>query len=567
MVKKSRIDYLYENFFKPTYKKAIKRGQLSKVDDNSSVVYKLNLIDDHIDVILFSLLENLGVTSKYIDSEENSAMKLTFNWLVDCDPTPNKENLNWLIGLYKKQLILIGEHISELDEKPDDYIWEGFPLNIRNFYEDLMSNVKSSLETLSFIKKTKVLSLDKRDVNKYVNYETLNQTLAPYNVLNDDDDVNTHTLTHRELKCIQNAENFKRDKGNYESEVGMATLLFEDDYWVIVRTDNEKANVEFGKHASWCTSGTKYTNMFKSYTSRGDLFVLISKGNGSRASIKKNPLNRLQFHFQDQQYMDATNSTIDINSFLFNNTGVKNYFKSYITKVVLPNKFNDNKDSSKTIKFLLNLGYGDSVVEILKESKPKSLDFCGTRLDDDLLNGLGEINSLEKLDLSDCSLTELPHNIGKLNRLKYLKLRNNPISVIPTWIKNLEALEFLDISSCGVGNDLDLTGLTSLTALMLDYNKKLTKLPKGLNTLVNLNRLTVSNCNIKSLDDGILNCSKLYLIDLHSNPKLSKVPKELSGMSDIVVICLDYTDVNDSLMKELNNNKRSNVVTIIKYDD
>ena len=85
--------------------------------------------------------------------------------------------------------------------------------------------------------------------------------------------------------------------------------------------------------------------------------------------------------------------------------------------------------------------------------------------------------------------------------------------------------------------------------------------------MVNLNRLTASNCNVKSLDDGILNCSNLYLIDLHSNPKLSKVPKELSGMSDIVVICLDYTDVNDSLMKELNNNKRSNEVTIIKYDD
>jgi hypothetical protein len=465
----------------------------------------------------------------------------------------------------KKQLISIGQHFSEIDNTKQN--WEGFPSNIRNFYEDLTTTVKSSLETLSFLKKTNVLSLDKRDINKYLTYDILNKTVLPYMFMGDEEDVDVHTLTHKEIKCIQNGENFKSKDSSYDPDYGRATLLFENDDWVIVRTDDQISNSEFGKYTTWCTAGNRYSNMFSNYAGRGDLFVLIKKGFGSKKDIQKNPSNRLQFHFEDQQYMDANDDSISISDFFFKEKGIKDYFRTYITKIALP-KRNDKKthNTASDIKFLLNLGYGDCVIDILKESKPKIIDFSGSKIESKLLNDLGSIDSLEKLDLSDCGLDSLPDTIKNLKNLTYLKLRNNPIKVVPEWVKELKKLNFIDLSSCELSGGIDLDGLGELKDLILDYNKDLTELP-SFNTLENLSRFTASNCNIESINQDILTCDNLYLIDVHSNIKLTKVPDNLSSMENIVAICIDDTSIDKDLIKKLNQNKRSNDVVIIKYGD
>lgn len=562
MGKKSRVEFLYETMFKPTYLKAIKRNQLSKANPLYPFLVYNSSDDYYQDNLLIVFLINTGLINKLSGV---TPRELVFNWLVDCDPTSNKENLTWLIGLYKKQLISIGQHLSEIDNTKQS--WEGFPSEIRNFYEDLTTTVKSSLETLSFLKKTNVLSLDKRDINKYLTYDILNKTVLPYMFMGDEEDVDVHTLTHKEIKCIQNGENFKSKDSSYDPDYGRATLLFENDDWVIVRTDDQISNSEFGKYTTWCTAGNRHANMFSNYAGRGDLFVLIKKGFGSKKDIQKNPSNRLQFHFEDQQYMDANDDSISISDFFFKEKGIKDYFRTYITKIALP-KRNDKKthNTASDIKFLLNLGYGDCVIDILKESKPKIIDFSGSKIESKLLNDLGSIDSLEKLDLSDCGLDSLPDTIKNLKNLTYLKLRNNPIKVVPEWVKELKKLNFIDLSSCELSGGIDLDGLGELKDLILDYNKGLTELP-SFNTLENLSRFTASNCNIESINQDILTCGNLYLIDVHSNIKLTKVPDNLSSMENIVAICIDDTSIDKDLIKKLNQNKRSNDVVIIKYGD
>ena len=562
MEKKSRIEFLYENSFKATYRKAVKRGQLDKFNPRNEgftslhgMIYK-EPEDFFYDRYLFTFLSNMQIPISNYVGDENTPREVAFNFLVDCDPTPNKENLQWLLNLYKNQLISYSSGL---------YAQANGAIN-GNFYEDLITTVKSSLDTFTLLKKANVLSEDKRDINKYPDYQTLNEVVLPYTMMGHEDEDNVHTLDTKELKCVQNHQLFlEKDKG-YDSTIGRAELVFENKDWVIVVTHDKEANVEFGKHTTWCTAGTRYGSMFDSYHGRGELFVLVKKGHGSKKAIKNDSNVRLQFHFEDQQYMNAPDRPIDINDFFYTNKEIKDYFKKYITKTVLPKRQLKNKVNDD-IQFLLKLGYGDQIIKMLKESKPKVLDFSGNKMDSDILNEIGDIESLEKLDFSDCGLESLPNSIKNLKNLKYLKVRNNLLTEVPSWVNQLTGLTFVDFSGCKIENKFDLTGLINLTDIVLDYNAKLKELPTGINTLSNLARLTASNCNIKTITDEILGCDKLYLVDFHGNEKLSNIPDKLSSLPEIIAICIDDTAITNEKISSLNKNKRGPEVTIIKYDN
>ncbi len=560
MEKKSRVEFLYENSFKATYRKAVKRKQLTQFDNRHEgftslhhMVYN-NPEDLFYDYRLFSFLSNMGIPPTDYLGEEKTPREVAFSFLVECDPTPNKENLQWLLGLYRNQLI------SYTPNNPDAVI-------NHNFYEDLYTTVKSSLETFAFLKKTNVLAESKRDINKYPDYQTLNEVVLPYTMMDDDGSSdNVHTLDPKELRCIQNHQNFIEKNKEYDPMIGRAELVFENKDWVIVITHDREANVEFGKYTTWCTAGTRYGNMFDSYHGRGELFVLIKKGYGSKKAAKNDPNVRMQFHFEDQQYMNVPDRPIDINDFFYTNKDIKDYFKKYITKTVLPKRQLKNKVNDD-IQFLLKLGYGDQIIKMLKESKPKVLDFSGNKMDSDILNEIGDIESLEKLDFSDCGLESLPESIKNLKNLKYLKVRNNLLTEVPSWVNQLTGLNFIDLSGCKIENKFDLTGLVNLTDIVLDYNSKLKELPTGINTLSSLARLTASNCNIKTITDDILDCNKLYLVDFHGNEKLSNIPDKLSSLPEIIAICIDDTSISGEKITSLSKNKRGPEVAIIKYDN
>lgn len=562
MEKKSRIEFLYENSFKATYRKAVKRNQLDKFDPRKEGFTSLHTLmvykdpeDYFYDRYFWNFLSNAQIEPSIYVGEEKTPREMMFNFLVDCDPTPNKENLQWILGLYKNQLI------SYTPAEPGN---DGRNFNM-NFYEDLFTTVKSSLDTFTLLKKANVLSESKRDINKYPNYQTLNEVMLPYTMIDDGSSDNVHTLDPKELACIKNHQLFIEKSKEYNPEIGRAELVFENKDWVIVITHDKDANVEFGKYTTWCTAGTRYGSMFDSYHGRGELFVLVKKGYGSKKAIKNDPSVRLQFHFEDQQYMDAPDRPISINEFLFNNKEIKEYFKKYITKTVLPKRQQKNKVSDD-INFLMKLGYGDEIIKILKDSQPKKLDFSGNKMDSELLADIGDIQSLEMLDFSDCGLNALPESLVKLKNLKYLKVRNNPITVVPSWLNKLTDLNFLDLSGCRIESKLDFTGLNELTDIVLDYNPKLKSAPEGLSGLKKLARFTASNCDIREINDEILSCENLFLIDIHANQKLSRIPEKLSGLPEIIAICIDDTAISVENLKKLNNNKRSSDVTVIKYD-
>lgn len=543
--KKSRLEFL-RDIFKSDIDKNINNlmypSYTNRENKNQEVFYDSYFSDFYHDVLIN--MDIITLKSKLPTFDD------MFDFFVFCDPSPNKEYVNWFLNLYRN---LIKEKLGDREEQQ---------LNLNDkhavFFEDIFSKASESLEVFSLLKKTNILSVEFRDVNKFKELNDFINFVKPYIAKNDDND-DIHTLSFKELQYIQNFT----EKNN---KPGQAELVFENGEWVIVITHDREANIEFGRYTTWCTAGTRYgTSMFESYHGRGSLFVLIKKGFGSKKLIDKHPQTRLQFHFEDNMYMDALDKSIDINNFLFENKDIKKYFRTYITKFAIPRRLQKNNTKQKDIlQYLLNLGFGDEIIKILTDSKPTEVDFSGYKIEDEYLRDIGNITSIESLNLSECSIVELPESISNLKNLKKLKIRNNKdLSIIPDWINKLTSLELLDCAGCNIKKIGDLNNCTKLTELVLDFNKNLTKLP-NLSNLTKLSRLTASSCNLKSIDNDILNCKELFILDVHNNNKLETIPIELSQLPNIIAICIDDTEISSQTKKIMEKNSNGSVC-IIKY--
>ncbi len=548
--KKTRLEYIFD-IYEKQYKRAVDKKVLTKsVSFEGNRAEKENLYQFFYDDYFVNFYKT-NFEQNGIQVEGDNPMTMLFNFFIECDPTPHKEYVSWFVNLYNN---FIKRYIKQKSESLLDV---NLSIEHSIFFEDLYSKATEALETFTFLKRTNVLSVENRDINNFKDINDFVNLVKPYLIVDEGDD-SVHTLDHKELKCIQNFV----EKNN---KSGQAELVFENSEWIIVITHDKEANVEFGKYTTWCTAGTRYGNMFDNYHNRGELFVLIKKGHGSKKAIDKNPEYRMQFHFEDNMYMNALDRNIVINEFLFNNKDIKKYFRGYITKRVLPYRQKKNHKQSDDIKYLLNLGFGDEIIKILKESKPDSVDFSGHKIEAEYLTGLGEITSIKKLDLSDCGIDYLPESIKNLKQLKSIKFRNNKgIKTIPDWIGELPKLEYLDCAGCDISYIGDLGACTELGELVLDYNPSLKQLPKNIGGLTKLVRLTASSCDLEEIDNEILNCRDLFLLDVHSNQRLERIPTGLSKLPNIVAICIDETKVSQQTKKFMESDSNG-TVTIIKY--
>jgi hypothetical protein len=552
ITKRTRLEYIFD-IYENDYRRAVAKKVFTKsINFEGKKTEKEGVYQFFYDEY-FTNFYKVNYQNNGIRLNGDDPMVMMFNFFVECDPSPNKEYVSWFTNLYRN----IVKRIIKKREDPDSQD-ESLTLEHSVFFEDLQSKVKESLEIFSFLKKTNVLSVENRDINTFKNISDFIEVVKPYKIIDGGDD-SVHTLDHKELTCIQNfvSEN---------KQPGQAELVFENNEWVIVITHDKDANMQFGKYTSWCTAGTRYGNMFDSYHKRGELFVLIKKGFGSKKSIDNEPAVRLQFHFEDDMYMNALDHSIDINEFLFQHKDIKKYFRGYITNKVLPYRQKNKNKQSDDIKYLLKLGFGDEIIKILKDSKPKVVDFSGNKIEDEYLRGLGEISSIQTLDLSDCGINHLPESIKNLKSLKSLKFRNNKgLKTIPDWVGNITTLTYLDCAGCDISYIGDLSNCKQLHDLVLDYNPNLHKLPKNIGGLSNLARLTASSCGLTEIEDDIVNCDHLFLLDVHSNPKLEKIPIGLSKLPNIVAICIDETKISEQTKKLMESNSNGSVC-IIKYN-
>ncbi|XP_071175260.1 leucine-rich repeat-containing protein 58-like [Mytilus edulis] len=118
-----------------------------------------------------------------------------------------------------------------------------------------------------------------------------------------------------------------------------------------------------------------------------------------------------------------------------------------------------------------------------------------------------KLRSLEVLNFSANSFTELPPQFTELPRLKALYLGGNAISSITSLIRHMSRLEILYMG----GN-------------------RLTDIPAEIGQLYNLTSLVLCDNQLQSLPPTLVNLHRLKSLSLHNN-KLSTLPSEIVALN------------------------------------
>jgi Leucine-rich repeat (LRR) protein len=163
--------------------------------------------------------------------------------------------------------------------------------------------------------------------------------------------------------------------------------------------------------------------------------------------------------------------------------------------------------------------------QIVHLSNLRELDFAGCRITY-LLNEIGSLIHLRKVDLSNNLLSGLPLSFRFLNDLQEVYLQGNRFENFPTELCYLKKMKTLNLSNNQLSTvSGQLSMMRQLRYLDLSRNafeffpKKITQLPE-------LSFLKIGNNSLESIPPCIALCKRLTYVDLTRNP-LSSFPDEI----------------------------------------
>ncbi len=189
------------------------------------------------------------------------------------DPSPTRKYTLWLVKTYAKGGI--------------------------KFFEDIMSKTIPSLKIFDKASLTRKISGPVSDINRY---QTLNDLMNFIDQFGD-----KPILT-------------KKEKVTELFKTGKAKLIYDGPKWRIAIPMTEEASCILGLNTRWCTAA-RNDNAFDQYNI-GSLIIILNKTQNTR----------WQFSFEEFQFVDEKDQSIDLYEFFSSNEDLLQIFKHHFSK-------------------------------------------------------------------------------------------------------------------------------------------------------------------------------------------------------------------------------------------
>ena len=184
----------------------------------------------------------------------------------------------------------------------------------------------------------------------------------------------------------------------------------------------------------------------------------------------------------------------------------------------------------------LSFGY-NSVPEALGQlSSLQTLDLSDNQLAS-VPEALGQLSSLQSLELTNNQLASVPEALGQLSSLRTLLLDNNQLASVPEALGQLSSLRTLWLDNNQLASVPEALGqLSSLRTLWLHKNQ-LASVPDALGQLPILQKLSLSNNQFATVPEALRQLSGLQHLFLHNN-QLASVPDALQSLTKLKILLL-----------------------------
>lgn len=368
--------------------------------------------------------------------------------LGDIDTIDVKAMDNVKVGKYSQWLLknFVNVPLSP-EEKEYDFRSPEYKRAVQRARNLFMEDLYKVTDDLKKFERAKpYLPQDQRDINKFT-VASLFDTLKDFQI-------------PEKKKAELEKKEAKKTRQGFNHAGG--EIIYEGPEWTLIRVSDQG---QVGKDAAiwyggfheydqgesrWCTSSPGLT-YFNGYIKDGPLYVVFPNDDKGQVGKKTGlPMERYQFHFPSNQFMDRHDRQINLVEFLNTKAkDLKDFFKPEFAKGLVNkggNKVEINYPDSSAGKFVALYGFDE-----LFESLPDSIEhlLINNKSKEDIAldvpESLGRFTNLQALLLQNI-VKSIPNSIGNLKSLNFLALPDNKrLESLPESIVDIPGLAFINL--------------------------------------------------------------------------------------------------------------------------